>query len=255
MKCWEIKWKSMDIIEFLEKLPNNSIDIFITSPPYNLKNKGGDVKINTYKDKWDNLEYEKWQTKILNLMGLKLKSTGAIFYNHKNRYENNQVISPWKWVLQSTLKINQCIIWDRISSVDNNRAKFKPISELVFWLYKDKTFKLKQEAVNFNEIWKIARPSAKMNVGHNATFPPTLINRILLSLDCDYKGKFICDPFCGSGTVAQVAQNYNFDTIIINDKFFNKSMVLEKLKLDFDKEELPKINKKYLKKDLKDSRI
>lgn len=236
----------LDILEFLNKLENNSIDLFFTSPPYNLKNKGGDVVINTYFDKWENLEYENWQIEILNLMRLKLKPHGAIFYNHKNRYEKNKVISPWSWILKSNLNLNQCIIWDRITSVDNNRGKFKPTTELVFWLYKDSTFKLKQEAVSFNEVWKIKRPSPSMNMGHNATFPPQLVERVLISLDTNLKNGFtICDPFAGTGTVAQVSEYLKIPYCYLNDKFLDKDMIFLKCAKNWEHEELPIIKNKY----------
>ena len=39
-----------DCLEWLKKQEDNSVDLIITSPPYNLHNVGGDLKILTYND-------------------------------------------------------------------------------------------------------------------------------------------------------------------------------------------------------------
>lgn len=240
-----LKLFNLDAIEFLKKLWDDSIDIIITSPPYNLKNRGGDFKMDTYHDKVENNEYLNNQIDFLNECYRVLKPRGAMFYNHKNAYEKGQLKSPWEQILKSKFKVNSEIIWNRLSCVDNNRARFSPISEKVFWLYKKETFKLKQAATNFKEIWEIKRPTPAQNLGHKATFPPALIDRILLSLDYNFYDSIIIDPYAGTGTVAQVAQYYNFKHIYLNDLNINPKIINEKYEQDFTREKLPIIKKSY----------
>lgn len=234
-----------DAIEFLKKFVNDSVEVIITSPPYNLKNRGGDFKIDTYDDKVENNEYLNNQIDFLNECYRVLKPRGAMFYNHKNVYENGQLKSPWEQVLKSKFKVNSEIIWNRLSCVDNNRARFSPISEKIFWLYKKETYKLKQAATNFKEIWEIKRPTPAQNLGHKATFPPGLIDRILLSLDANFMDAIIVDPYAGTGTVAQVAKYYNFQHIYLNDLYLNPLQIDEKYKQHFERETLPIIKKSY----------
>ena len=246
----EIKLINMDCLEWLKERERESIDIIIKSPPYNLKNKGGDYLIDSYKDNVPNDEYEAKQIEFLNECWRVLKPTGAMFYNHKNRYEKNRVITPYKWVLASKLNINQVIIWNRKTTVDYNNGKFAPLDELIFWLYKDKTFKLKTGATNFTNIWDINRTNRTENMGHKATFPYQLIYRILNSLNTDYQDKVILDPYCGTGTALQTAKAFNFKEgigIDISQEWLDKA----KIKIDIVKdyqEPLPEVKQKYTDK-------
>lgn len=245
-----VKLINMDCLEWLKQKEKESIDVIITSPPYNLKNRGGDYLIDSYKDNIPNKEYKEKQIEFLNECWRVLKPTGALFYNHKNRYEKNKVITPYEWVLESKLHINQVIIWNRKTTVDYNKSKFAPLDELIFWLYKDKTFKLKDGATSFTNIWNINRTNRTENMGHKATFPYQLIYRILNSLDTNYQDKTILDPYCGTGTTLQAAKAFNFKEgigIDISQEWLDKS----KIKIDIIKnfqEQIPKIKRKYNEK-------
>src|SRR6476620_419635 len=96
-----------DCLQVMKKMPAESIDLIITSPPYNLKNstgngmkdgRGGKWKnaelINGYSDHHDCMphdEYVKWQNDCLQQMFHLLKNDGAIFYNHKRRVQNGLI--------------------------------------------------------------------------------------------------------------------------------------------------------------------
>ena len=173
-----------------------------------------------------------------------------MFYNHKNRYEKNRVITPYKWVLESKLNINQVIIWNRKTTVDYNNGKFAPLDELIFWLYKDKTFKLKTGATNFTNIWDINRTNRNENMGHKATFPYQLIYRILNSLNTDYQDKVILDPYCGTGTALQAAKAFNFKKgigIDISQEWLKKANLKINIVKDYQ-ETLPEVKHKYTDK-------
>ena len=89
-----------DSLSVMKKMPDKSIDLVVTSPPYNLKNSTGNgMKANTTSGKWagnalqngyshynDNIpndEYAQWQYNCLKEMYRLIKDDGAIFYNHK----------------------------------------------------------------------------------------------------------------------------------------------------------------------------
>ncbi len=93
-----------DCIKVMNDIEKNSIDLIVTSPPYNLKNSTGNgMSQNTKTGKWagnplqngysdhsDNMphkEYVKWQRNCLRQMFIILKEDGAIFYNHKWRVQ------------------------------------------------------------------------------------------------------------------------------------------------------------------------
>lgn len=93
-----------DCLEVMRALPDKSIDLIVTSPPYNLLNSTGNgLKKNTncgkwknaaikdgYKDYDDNMpypEYVAWQQACVAEMFRLIKDDGAIFYNNKNRVQ------------------------------------------------------------------------------------------------------------------------------------------------------------------------
>ena len=185
-----------DCLEWLKKQEDNSVDLIITSPPYNLHNVGGDLKILTYNDDKPENEYQEEQIEILNECYRVLKPTGLMFYNHKNRYVKKKMISPLEWLLKSKFDLRQEIIWNRLTCVDYNRFRFATLTERVYILQKDlNSFKFKQEAVKFNDIWNIARPKPKENFTHDATFPVELIYRIINSIDTNWNDKVILDIY------------------------------------------------------------
>lgn len=208
----------MDCLEGLKQLDDNSIDLIITSPPYNkagfngvhkkqandMWNKtidyGGDVNVDNMKEDL----YEKWQVDILNECFRVLKPEGSMFYNHKLRVHKNQASFPLDWIQHSDFIFRQMIVWDRASSVNLDKCRYIPSTELIFWLIKERKnprFK-RLDDINFTtEVWKFA-PDKKNP--HPAPFPIELPDNII---PCVAQGESITvlDPFMGSGTVAMSA--------------------------------------------------
>jgi site-specific DNA-methyltransferase (adenine-specific) len=94
-----------DTLNVMRQMPDASIDLIVTSPPYNLKNSTGNgMKAGTKSGRWANNplqngyahhndemphnEYVVWQQDCLTEMMRLLKDTGAIFYNHKGRIQS-----------------------------------------------------------------------------------------------------------------------------------------------------------------------
>ena len=100
---WVNKIHCGDCVEVLSKMPPDSIETIVTSPPYNLRNSSGGGLKNGSGGKWENAEllhgysetddclpydeYVRWQRDCLKAMMRVLKSDGAIFYNHKWRVQ------------------------------------------------------------------------------------------------------------------------------------------------------------------------
>lgn len=220
-----------DCLEYLTSLEDNSIELIITSPPYNAKHKGGDLVMDSYPDNLKNEVYEKQQLDFLNECYRVLKPQGAMFYNHKNRSEKNIAITPYKWVLQSKFNLKQVLIWNRLSSVDFSKNSFTQREEFIFWLYKDKVLELKRNANLYSSIWNIARPIKKETLGHKATFPKELIYRIINCLDVDYQKITLLDPYLGTGTTLQVGKHFNISNLI-GCELDNKWLEIAKTKID-----------------------
>lgn len=220
-----------DCLDVLKTIPDNSIDLIVTSPPYNkvgLRNGkktggkrwsscGGNINYSFYDDNMEESEYQKWQIEILNECYRILKPSGSMFYNHKVRRYKGKGYFP-SWVLQTRLTFYQMIIWNRKSSVDANINYLNPTTELVFWLVKDKPKVFKKNGDYVNEVWDIVPKPFKK---HPAPFPVELPQNCIKL--CSDVYDVVLDPFMGSGTtgIACKKLNRNFIGIEIDENYYN----------------------------------
>lgn len=203
-----------DVLEVMKKIPDGSIDIVVTSPPYNLKNSTGNGMKDGRGGKWANAalqkgyshhgdcmphdEYVKWQRDCLNEMMRIIPENGAIFYNHKWRVQNGLLQDRQDIV--SGFPVRQIIIWRRKGGFNFNPGYFVPTYEVIYLIAK-KDFRLAQKANAHGDVWEFTQ---EMNNEHPAAFPVALIDRIIGSTNA----KTILDPFMGSGTTAISALNH-----------------------------------------------
>jgi site-specific DNA-methyltransferase (adenine-specific) len=220
-----------DCLEIMKDMPDKSVDLVLTSPPYNkngLRGKrdtskgkgrwsGADITYGDYMDDRDEQEYKEWQISLLNECYRVIKDTGSILYNHKVRRANGGASHPMEWISKCKAKFYQQIIWNRGSGPDHNIGYLDPITELVFWLVKE-TPKCHKDRYWSTEIWNI--PPIPMANNHPAPFPEKLCSvAILLTTD---KDDTILDPYAGSGTVGVACKELgrNFIGIEIDEKYF-----------------------------------
>lgn len=207
-----------DVLEGLSKLEDESVDLIITSPPYNKagfngKNKrtkhciwnktidySGDINVDCMAEE----DYEEWQIKILNECFRVLKKDGSMFYNHKIRVRHNEISHPITWISKSMFRCRQIITWDRLASPNPDPCRYVPTTELIFWLCKDSKnprFKRSKDSQFQTEVWRLP---ADKGTEHPAPFPIELPDNIIPSV-ADGEEIVVLDPFMGSGTVAKSA--------------------------------------------------
>jgi len=202
-----------DTLETLKKIPDNSIDLGITSPPYNKREdkKGWLVDKITYKGATDNLPeevYQETQIKVLNELYRIIKPGGSFFYNHKIRWEKGIMFHPMDWLRKTKWIIRQEIIWDRMIAANLRGWRFWQVEERIYWLYKpignNKIGKeLKSRHALLTSIWRLLPEN---NNPHPAPFPIALPVRIIYSIFDEERGKLVIDPYCGSGTTLVAAK-------------------------------------------------
>ena len=216
-----------DAIEVMRKIPGESVDLVITSPPYNLKNSTGNGMKDGRGGKWANaalqngyshhndcmphVEYVKWQRDCLVEMMRIIPDTGAIFYNHKWRVQGG-VLQDRQDIVED-FPVRQIIIWKRKGGLNFNAGYYLPTYEVIYLIAKSK-FKLAPKANAYGDVWEFTQ---EMNNDHPAAFPVSLIERIVLSTNA----KIVLDPFMGSGTTAIAAINFkrNFVGIDISPEY------------------------------------
>jgi modification methylase len=206
-----------DTLDVMKSLPDESFDLVVTSPPYNLKNSTGNGMKDGRGGKWskaalidgyshydDNMPYDEyviWQRECIKEMLRVTKDDGAIFYNHKWRVQGG-LIQDRQDILAG-FPVRQIIIWRRQGGINFNKGYFLPTYEVIYLIAKEK-FKLAKGANSFGDIWEFGQ---EMKNPHPAPFPVALIERIILSSD----GQTVFDPFMGSGTTAVAAKKLGRD--------------------------------------------
>ena len=203
-----------DCLEIMKKMPKNSVNLAVTSPPYNLKNSTGNGMKDGRGSKWskailrngytnfdDNMphdKYVKWQRECLEQMMRILTDDGAVFYNHKWRVQNSLLQDRADIV--TGFPVRQIIIWQRKGGINFNAGYFLPTYEVIYLIAKKK-FKLASKANVYGDVWEFTQ---EKNNPHPAAFPLDLINRVVGSTTA----RTIFDPFMGSGTTAMAAKNH-----------------------------------------------
>ncbi|MDP2692678.1 MAG: site-specific DNA-methyltransferase [bacterium] len=225
-----------DTLKILKTLDTGSIDLIITSPPYNKKevNKGWlakNVKYNACSDSIPEPKYQDNQIEVLNELFRVTKDGGSMFYNHKIRWDKGKMIHPMEWLVKSNWLVRQEIVWDRMTASNIRGWRFWQVEERIYWLYKPKGknligTELQSKHALLTSIWRFPaeRQDPKSNSRHPAPFPITLPARIISSILNDDKG-IILDPYAGSGTSLLAARLLGKDYlgIEISDEYIQHS--------------------------------
>lgn len=227
-----------DALTVMRQMPDECIDLVVTSPPYNLKNSTGNGMKDGRGGKWanaslikgyshhhDNMpheEYAQWQRLCLTEMLRLIKEDGAIFYNHKWRVQGGLLQDRQDIV--AGFPIRQIIIWRRKGGINFNKGYFLPTYEVIYLICKPK-FVLTKGASSFGDVWEFMQ---EMNNTHPAPFPVALIERIIGSTHAH----IVLDPFMGSGTTAVAAKRLNRDFVGI--EISPEYIELAKKRLDDD---------------------
>lgn len=214
-------------LDVMKTMPSKSIDLVVTSPPYNLKNSTGNgmkdgrggkwsnaALLNGYSDHHDAMphdEYVNWQRSCLAEMLRLIKDDGAIFYNHKWRVQGG-LLQDRQDIVQG-FPVRQIIIWRRKGGINFNKGYFLPTYEVIYLIAKPK-FVLTKGANSHGDVWEFTQ---EMKNAHPAPFPVALIERVIGSTDA----KIVLDPFMGSGTTAVAAKSLgrNFIGIDISPEY------------------------------------
>ena len=204
----------MDCLEGLRALEDESVDLIITSPPYNLgkSHHTGNNHFKAYTDYDDDMPeelYQKWQVEILNECYRVLKKDGSLWYNHKNRIRNGEQIEPYRWLYKTPFIIKQEIVWQN-GSQNFDKCRIYPMTERVYWLTKDAKTKL-FNAINHHDIFTRAEwQPVKTKGAFKRAYPEKMVEDII---SCFPDVRVVLDPFSGSGTTCCVAKRMGKDYI------------------------------------------
>lgn len=225
MKVWK-EVKGIELIngDFLKiDFPENSIDLVVTSPPYNV---GIDYK--THNDSVSYSEYLEWTAEWLRKLLALLKGDGRACINiplDKNKGGQQSVYADITVLAKKVgFKYHSTIIWNE-GNISRRTAWGSWLSasapyviapvETIVVLYKNSWKKqrkgksdiTKEEFIEWtNGLWTFSGESKK-RVGHPAPFPVELPKRCIKLFS--FVGDTVLDPFLGSGTTAIAAFKLN----------------------------------------------
>lgn len=203
-----------DDILSIESIKENSIDLIVTSPPYNV-----DIKYNSNNDKLDYATYleftKEWISKCYKLA----KDDGRFCLNiplDKNKDGQQSVCADITTIAkQIGWKYHSTIIWNE-GNISRRTAwgswlsasapyVIAPVEVIVvlykkYWrkIFSGKSDVTKEEFLGWtNGVWTFNGESKK-RIGHPAPYPVELPKRCIKLFS--YTNNTILDPFLGSGT-------------------------------------------------------
>jgi DNA modification methylase len=127
-----------DCFELIKTLPDNSVDLFITSPPYaDIVNYGKSISIQKPE------EYCDWLLPIFNEIQRVLKPSGSFILNIndncKDGYRNTFIYELiYRSQKETKLKFYDTYIWHKMNGIPNGGSKrFRNTTEFIFHFVKD----------------------------------------------------------------------------------------------------------------------
>jgi DNA modification methylase len=205
-----------DCLDVMRKMADESVDIVVTSPPYNMglvpggngrgmyrpgaSNKAGRFRdgYGEHDDAMEQSDYDAWQREVL-VECWRIARVG-VFYNHRPRVEHGVLRDPLS--NDFGIPLRQRIIWNRGTGIDVNLRAFCTRGEYIL-LFAKPDFKLVDHAASgMGDVWDLGI-DREMTGKHPAPFPVALPARCIAATGA----QSVLDPFAGSGSTLRAAVN------------------------------------------------
>ena len=251
----------MDCFQFLDKIENDSIDLAVIDPPYNLKK----AKWDSFESHEDFLEFTfKWIDKLVP----KLKNTGSI-YLFNTPFNSAYIL---QYLVSKGLKFRNWVVWDKRDGLATSKNKYTNGQETILFFTKSDKYTFNHDDIRVpyesrdrmqhaktkgivkngkrwfpnpkgklcGEIWHISseRHKNKLNgktqkLPHLTPKPLDMIERIVKA--SSKKGDLVLDCFMGIGTAALACKNLERQFIgcdndekyvdIANNRLINQNLI------------------------------
>lgn len=234
-----------DCLDFLQQIPDESIQLIITSPPYNIGKE--------YEERIDIEKYIFQQNRVISECIRTLKDEGSICWETGNYVFNGEIV-PLDILLYNCFKskglqLRNRIIWHFGHGLHCSK-RFSGRYETILWFTKSDSYVFDLDAVripqkypnkkyfkgpnigkyssnpkgkNPSDIWDI--PNVKSNhvekTCHPCQFPIALVQRLVLALTKE--NDIVFDPFMGVGStiIAALINNRKVAGAEIQKKYYD----------------------------------
>jgi site-specific DNA-methyltransferase (adenine-specific) len=220
-----------DCLTELAKLPAHSVDVIVTSPPYNIG-----IAYRSYEDRRPRVEYLAWLAQVGTQLARVLKAEGSFFLNVGSTNSDPWIAMDVASAFRNIFVLQNHITWAKSLSIgDDTVGHFKPITsrrylnqnhEAIFHFTKSGTTEIDRLAVGVpfkdksniarwghardkrcaGNVWFIPYKTVKSKAqkyDHPAGFPVELPARCIRLHGV--KGVTVLDPFLGAGSTLVAA--------------------------------------------------
>lgn len=215
--------KCGDCLEMIKNVPDNSIDLLLTDPPYNVsrpnnfKTMGSAARIGMDFGEWDkNFDTVGYISELPRI--LRDNANVVIF----NSWENLSEIK--KACEENNITIKRCLVLNKSNPAPFNRDRmFVNDVEFALWgVYNSKNKPTKWTFNRQNPVEKCVINTTVQSSKLHPTMKDIKVITYLIEV-LSNEGDTVLDPFIGSGTTAVAALNANRNCIgfEIDENYFN----------------------------------
>jgi DNA modification methylase len=200
-----------DCLDVLKTLPDESVDLVFTDPPYNISSKNK-IFMNYQNGKKANISFDfgEWDynfniVPFLTECKRILKLNGSIIV-----WTSEQLYGEYRKWFQDNMYPKQLLVWVKSNPLPQFRlVGYRQSTELMLWATKNKNKKdnpnfIFQSQREMTNVFYAPIVGGKERTSH-PTQKPLSITEKIIKVHCQNEG-VVLDPFAGSGTTLVAAQ-------------------------------------------------
>lgn len=204
---WRKRVLNADSKDVIKRIPDSSIDLLLTDPPYNLaRHSTGNIPLpgrsamNNAVAEWDMVEFNptEWADEFVRI----LKPTGNLFI-----FTSYNQLGRWYDCLDHRFDTSNFMIWHKTNPAPKIfKAGFLNSCEMIFTCWNKRhtwNFISQKEMHNFLESPICMRPERLSNPKHPTQKPVAILKKIITI--SSNKDDIVFDPFMGVGSTGVAA--------------------------------------------------
>ena len=204
-----IDLRNGDCLELMKNIPDGSVDLVLTDPPYGMA-----FKSNYRKEKYNEIQNDKsleWLERYISECYRVLKNNSAIYC-----FCSWHNVDVFKQAIEKKFKIKNILIWEKNNtSMGDLKGSYAPKYEMIIFAHKGRKL---LNGFRYADIIKANRTGNKLH----PTEKPVDLLELFIKNSSD-ENAVVFDGFMGSGScgVACVNTNRQFIGIELDEGYFN----------------------------------
>lgn len=207
-----------DCMEMLKNIPNNSVDLVVTDPPYLISTQGAGIykqKDKQYVKELTNMQ-DGFSTEVLDELCRVMKKINIYIW-----CSQKQIL----FLLDYFVKKKKCnwnlLCWHKTNPVPACGNKYLTDTEYILF-FREKGVKVHGKFnTKFTYYVTPLNQQDKKKYNHPTIKPLSIIENLIINSSVE--GGIVLDPFMGSGTIGVACKNLNreFIGMEIDEQYFN----------------------------------